>query len=89
MNIPDERQKYKGYCCVCRRICEDSRANCKHALVGPNVKVNRHFAACRVWARILAQTWRAAKCPVERVVRPRLKHNLTIDSKRLRSIDRG
>ena len=31
-----------------------------------NVKVNRHFAACRVWARILAQTWHAAKCPVER-----------------------
>ena len=40
-------------------------------LVGPNVKVNRHFAACRVWARILAQTWYAAKCPVGRWVRPR------------------
>ena len=30
-----------------------------------------HFAACRVWARILAQTWYAAKCPVGRWVRPR------------------
>ena len=39
--------------------------------VWPNVKVNRHFAACRVWARILAQTWCAAKCPVGRWVRPR------------------
>ena len=44
----------------------------------PNVKVNRHFAAGRVWALILAQTWHAAKCPVERVVRPRLEHSLTI-----------
>ena len=34
MNIPDQRRKYKGYCCVCRRICEDSRANCKHAFGG-------------------------------------------------------
>ena len=28
------RQIAKGYCCVCRRICEDSRANCKHAFGG-------------------------------------------------------
>ena len=56
-------------------------------LVGPNVKVNRHFAACRVWARILAQTWHAVKCPVERVVRPRLEHSLTIYSKNLKCSD--
>ena len=83
MNIPDERQKYKGIVVCAAGPARIHGQTVSMSLVGPNVKVNRHFAACRVWARILAQTWHAAKCPVERVVRPRLKHSLTIDSKRL------
>ena len=52
-------------------ILNEQRVRTNFSPVRPNVKVNRHFAACRVWARILAQTWYAAKCPVGRWVRPR------------------
>ena len=68
---------------------ENSAGFADGLLVGPNVKVNRHFAAGQVWARILAQTWHAAKCPVERVVRPRPEHSSTINSKGLKYSDRA